>query len=71
MRGIGALELRVRPGPFGGPRTVFAKREVYDYLERRDIGYAVRLPANEVPHEHIMLVHDSLPNFPGANESVF
>jgi len=26
---------------------------VYDYLEPRDIGYAIRLPANEVLQEHI------------------
>jgi len=33
--------------------AAFTKPEVYDYLEQRDIGYAVRLPANEVLHEHI------------------
>jgi hypothetical protein len=33
--------------------AAFAKPEVYEYLEQRDIGYAVRLPANEVLHEHI------------------
>jgi hypothetical protein len=33
--------------------AAFAKPEVYDYLEPRDIGYAIRLPANEVLHEHI------------------
>ena len=33
--------------------AAFAKPEVYDYLELRDIGYAIRLPANEVLQEHI------------------
>ncbi len=33
--------------------AAFAKPEVYDYLELREIGYAIRLPANEVLHEHI------------------
>jgi len=33
--------------------AAFAKPEVYDYLELRNIGYAIRLPANEVLHEHI------------------
>ena len=28
--------------------AAFAKPEVYEYLEPRDIGYAIRLPANEV-----------------------
>jgi hypothetical protein len=33
--------------------AAFAKPEVYEYLEPRDIGYAIRLPANEVLREHI------------------
>jgi hypothetical protein len=33
--------------------AAFAKPEVYDYLESRDIRYAIRLPANEVLQEHI------------------
>ncbi len=33
--------------------AAFAKPEVYDYLELREIGYAIRLPANEVLQEHI------------------
>jgi len=33
--------------------AAFAKPEVYEYLEPRDIGYAIRLPANEVLQEHI------------------
>jgi len=33
--------------------AAFAKPEVYEYLEQRDIGYAIRLPANEVLHEHV------------------
>jgi len=33
--------------------AAFAKPEVYGYLEPRDIGYAIRLPANEVLQEHI------------------
>jgi hypothetical protein len=33
--------------------AAFAKPEVYDYLELRDIGYAIRLPANEVLQEHV------------------
>ncbi len=33
--------------------AAFAKPEVYDYLELREVGYAIRLPANEVLHEHI------------------
>jgi len=33
--------------------AAFAKPEVYEYLEKRDIGYAIRLPANEVLHKHI------------------
>jgi hypothetical protein len=28
--------------------AAFAKPEVYEYLEPRHIGYAIRLPANEV-----------------------
>ena len=31
----------------------FAKPEVYEYLESRDIGYAIRLPANDVLQRHI------------------
>ena len=33
--------------------AAFAKPEVYEYLEPRDIGYAIRLSANEVLQEHI------------------
>jgi len=33
--------------------AAFAKPEVYEYLEPRDIGYAMRLPANEVLQRHI------------------
>jgi len=33
--------------------AAFAKPEVYEYLEPRDIGYAIRLPANEVLQEYI------------------
>ena len=33
--------------------AAFAKPEVYEYLEPRDIGYAIRLPANAVLQEHI------------------
>ena len=33
--------------------AAFAKPDLYDYLELRDIGYVIRLPANEVLHEHI------------------
>jgi hypothetical protein len=33
--------------------AAFAKPEVYDFLELRDIGYAVRLPANGVLQEYI------------------
>ena len=33
--------------------AAFAKPEVYDYLEPQDIGYGIRLPANEVLQEHI------------------
>jgi hypothetical protein len=33
--------------------AAFAKPEVYEYLEPRDVGYAIRLPANEVLQEHI------------------
>jgi hypothetical protein len=33
--------------------AAFAKPEVYEYLEPRDIGYAIRLPANEVLQEHV------------------
>jgi hypothetical protein len=33
--------------------AAFAKPEVYEYLEPRDTGYAIRLPANEVLQEHI------------------
>jgi hypothetical protein len=33
--------------------AAFAKPEVYHYLESRDIGYAIRLPANEVLQGHI------------------
>jgi len=33
--------------------AAFAKPEVYEYLEPRHIGYAIRLPANEVLQEHI------------------
>jgi len=33
--------------------AAFAKPEVYEYLEPRDIGYAIRLPANQVLQEHI------------------
>ena len=35
--------------------AAFAKPEVYEYLESRDIGYAMRLPANEVLQRHILL----------------
>ncbi len=33
--------------------AAFAKPEVYEYLESRDIGYAMRLPANEVLQRYI------------------
>ena len=33
--------------------AAFAKPEVYEYLEARDIGYAIRLPASEVLQERI------------------
>jgi hypothetical protein len=33
--------------------AAFAKPEVYEYLEPQNIGYAIRLPANEVLQEHI------------------
>ncbi|TLN21536.1 IS1380 family transposase [bacterium] len=33
--------------------AAFAKPEVYEYLETRRIGYAIRLPANEVLQGHI------------------
>ena len=33
--------------------AAFAKPEVYEYLEPRHIGYAIRLPANEVLQEHV------------------
>lgn len=33
--------------------AAFANPEVYEYLEPRDIGYAIRLPSNEVLQEHI------------------
>ena len=33
--------------------AAFAKPEAYEYLEQRDIGYAIRLTANEVLQEHI------------------
>lgn len=33
--------------------AAFAKPEVYQYLELRRIGYAIRLPANEILQEHI------------------
>jgi len=33
--------------------AAFAKLEVYEYLEPRDLGYAIRLPANEVLQERI------------------
>jgi hypothetical protein len=33
--------------------AAFAKPEVYEYLEPRYIGYAIRLPANELLQEHI------------------
>jgi hypothetical protein len=33
--------------------AAFAKPEIYNYLEPRDIGYVIRLPANEVLQEHI------------------
>jgi len=33
--------------------AAFAKPEIYDYLEERVIGYAIRLPANEVLQDHV------------------
>ncbi len=33
--------------------AAFARPEVYEYLEPRDIGYAIRLPANEVLQEYV------------------
>jgi len=33
--------------------AAFAKPEVYEYLKSRDIGYAIRFPANEVLQRHI------------------
>jgi hypothetical protein len=33
--------------------AAFAKPEIYEYLEPRHIGYAIRLPANEVLQEHV------------------
>ena len=31
--------------------TAFAKPELYEYLEQGKIGYAIRLPANQVIQE--------------------
>ncbi len=36
-----------------GVDGAFPKPEVYEYLEPRDIGYAIRLPTNEVLQEYI------------------
>jgi len=33
--------------------AAFSKPEIYEYLEPRHIGYAIRLPANEVLQEHV------------------
>ena len=33
--------------------AAFAKPEVYEYLEAEGMGYAIRLPANQVLQEHI------------------
>ena len=33
--------------------AAFAKPELYEYLEQEQIGYAIRLPANQVIHEQI------------------
>jgi hypothetical protein len=33
--------------------VAFAKPELYEYLETRQVGYAIRLPANEVLHREI------------------
>ena len=33
--------------------AAFAKPEIYEYLETRQIGYAIRLPANEVLQREI------------------
>ncbi len=43
----------------------FKEKPRYEYLEQRDIGYAVRLPANEVLHEHIKHL---LKRGPGHND---
>jgi len=33
--------------------AAFAKPEIYEYLETRQIGYAIRLPANQVLRQEI------------------
>ena len=33
--------------------AVFAKPELYDCLESKHIGYAIRLPSNQVPQREI------------------
>ncbi len=42
--------------------AAFAKPEVYEYLEPRDIGYAIRLPANQVRLQLFVLAYN-LGNF--------
>ena len=33
--------------------AAFGKPEVYDYLELREVGYAIRLPVNQILQGHI------------------
>ena len=45
---LGAGQGHVRDGPGNAAVTVFAKPDIYEYLEERRVFYAIRLPSNKV-----------------------
>jgi len=51
--------------------AAFAKPEVYEYLEAKGIGYAIRLPANQVLQEHIRQLLERLTEWPSGKPTVW
>ena len=50
--------------------AAFAKPEVYEYLEAKGMGYAIRLPANQVLQEHIRHLLERPPEGPSSQPIV-
>ena len=50
--------------------AAFAKPEVYEYLEAEGMGYAIRLPANQILQEHIRHLLERPPEGPSSQPVV-